>query len=272
MKHFIEILKEHRIDIHKEYNTLFELIFSEKKSYLGKNSFYSEINDNFCNIWFRGTAISLEDFELKHNIDLSVYSNNITLDEFILFCEVWYNISLAAMGSFTMIFHSVQPSFIIEQINRIIKELNFKSIENERITVFVPMNKEAIEVSEIVNENEFETLFYNHYSLRGNIEKKRELLLKFANYLEPKRKELKAINSKLESEIFQLFNKLNIRHNNVDKDNKIYYVKYVEQMDINELEKWYDQVYQMYLLAILEIEHLNRKDELSVLINNINNK
>lgn len=61
-----------------------------------------------------------------------------------------------------------------------------------------------------------------------------------------------------------LFNNLNIRHNNVNS-NDSKYKAYVAKMSCNELEHWYDETYQMCLLAILELEHKERKADLDEL-------
>ena len=54
---------------------------------------------------------------------------------------------------------------------------------------------------------------------------------------------------------------MNIRHNNVDPDLKGKYKAYVARMPNDELEKWYDETYQMCLLAFLQLENLARKVE-----------
>ena len=82
-----------------------------------------------------------------------------------------------------------------------------------------------------------------------------------ASILEAKRKELNQADKKLESNLFYAFNNLNIRHNNVDSELKGKYKAYVAQMSNDELEKWYDETYQMCLLAFLQIENLDQKAE-----------
>ena len=141
----------------------------------------------------------------------------------------------------------------------------YKRINKNNLFIFVEANKEAIAVSEILKDEPYDVLQYNHHSLKGNIEAKKSLLLKFSNILEPKRKELAIINSSLESKIFGLFNNLNIRHNNVDLDSK-HYKKYVSEMDKQELESWYDEIYQMFLIAMLQLEHFKKIDDINELL------
>ena len=63
-----------------------------------------------------------------------------------------------------------------------------------------------------------------------------------------------------------------IRHNNVDENCKSSYNSYIAEISDKELEKIYDETYQMCLLAFMELEHLNRKEKISDLKNRINNK
>ena len=43
-------------------------------------------------------------------------------------------------------------------------------------------------------------------------------------------------------------------------------------MNDNELENWYDDAYQMSLLAFLELEYFERKDRIKKLKENMQNK
>lgn len=69
---------------------------------------------------------------------------------------------------------------------------------------------------------------YNSYLLKGNLDRKREILLALSNEFEPIREEFKKINKKLASNCGFLLNKLNIRHNNNDK--------YVSKLTDEEIE------------------------------------
>ncbi len=97
---------------------------------------------------------------------------------------------------------------------------------------------------------------YNHHSIKGNIEAKKGILLKLVELLEPKRKDL---SNTLGSDLFFLINNFNIRHNNTDPNDKSKYKSKVAEMPADELEHIYDEVYQMCLLAFMELEHAERK-------------
>ena len=110
---------------------------------------------------------------------------------------------------------------------------------------------------------------YNHRTLRGEIELKKKILLAMGAELEAKRKKLHAINSTLENDIFFMLNNLNIRHNNKSKGDKNY-KEYVAKMRKDRLEKWYDELYQMLLLAFLLMDNTKRVEKVKELKEKIN--
>ena len=71
--------------------------------------------------------------------------------------------------------------------------------------------------------------------------------------------------------IFYCFNNLNMRHRNTAEGDK-QYKKYVAKMSNKELENWYDEIYQMCLLAFLEFENSNRYIKFDQLKKNIETK
>lgn len=110
---------------------------------------------------------------------------------------------------------------------------------------------------------------YNHRSLRGELEQKKKILLAMGLELEAKRKRLRTINSALENDIFFMLNNLNIRHNNKSKGDKNY-KEYVAKMRKDRLEKWYDELYQMILIAFLLMGNAKRADKVKELKSKIN--
>lgn len=86
--------------------------------------------------------------------------------------------------------------------------------------------------------------------------------------LEPKRNVLKGINQSLERNIFFMLNNLNLRHNNCAERDKNY-KKAVASMTPMDLEHWYDELYQMILLANLELENSKRLHDIDSLKNTL---
>ena len=93
--------------------------------------------------------------------------------------------------------------------------------------------------------------------MKGNITEKKNIILQLASLLEPKRNQLKEINHNLEDILFYCFNNLNIRHENITPGTTNFKAR-IKSMGKNELEKWYDEVYQLCLLAFLEIDNKER--------------
>ena len=178
-----------------------------------------------------------------------------------------WQLSMAYEGQRDYMSGSVAPT--IQQINRVIEKIGYMGSTQNGFTIFVEKSNEAIAVAEILpKEVSYKVIAYNHYSMKGAIEQKKDVLLKLANLLEGKRKKLSSANPTLEDNLFYAFNNLNIRHSNVDI-NSAKYKKYVAEMSVDTLENWYDEVYQMCLLAFLEIDNLERKKRFIELKNQI---
>jgi hypothetical protein len=260
-KNFAEILKSAKIDIKKEYEKLYEMLYDQDldNGYGPKTSLYDEYNENFIHMWFRGTSLSLEDFDDEYGFDFDKYPPNFDIEYLIRFCEYFYNLSTAYMGVPNLL-DRYNVTLITQQIYRVIEKIGYMPAEQDGFTIFVEKSIPAIAVSEIVpNELSYKVISYNHHSMKGNLENKKETLLKLANLLEGKRKQLKSINSSLEDDLFYAFNNLNLRHNNKDISYKEKYKKHIADVSNTELENWYDEIYQMCLLAFLEIEQIARK-------------
>jgi hypothetical protein len=135
----------------------------------------------------------------------------------------------------------------------------------DEISIFVPKDRGAVSVSEIVSpEISYKVLEYNHYTMKGDIARKRETLRILADQLEPRRVELAAINKELANNVFFMFNNMNIRHNNCAEGDKNY-KEVVAKMSQDELESWYDETYQLCLLAFLELDNVERTKKVAQL-------
>lgn len=156
---------------------------------------------------------------------------------------------------------------IEENIESCLNWVNFetKEFKTQQKVLVVQKNAATTAVAEIVEENlAFEIVQYNHFLLKGDIETKKKILIKLGNNLEPRREELKSINKNLEDSIFFMLNNMDLRHNNRSKKDKNY-KEYVAKMKKKNLEEWYDELYQMILLAYLELDQVNRFDRVKQL-------
>ena len=157
--------------------------------------------------------------------------------------------------------------FFLEQIRLVVEEIGYKWITDKMIYSLIEKNTAAISVSEselIPDDMSFDVLFYNHYSLSGNTNEKKQILLKFASVLEHKDNELNEESPALKRDLFFAFNNLNIRHNNVDPNGDAY-KPIVAAMSSTELESLYDEIYQMCLLAVMLIDNKERKEKFRLL-------
>lgn len=143
----------------------------------------------------------------------------------------------------------------------ILEQYNHKAyINDDKDCVLIIEDKpEVSAVAEIVETNlALDVIRYNHRSLQGEVELKKQILIALGAELEPKRKELQTINKQLSEDVFFMLNNINIRHNNRSKKDKAKYKEYVAKMSKKQLEKWYDELYQMMLLAFLLLDNSER--------------
>lgn len=143
----------------------------------------------------------------------------------------------------------------------ILEQYNHAAFTSEKKDcVLIVENKgEVTAVAEILPAKlAFDTIKYNHRSLQGEIELKKSILISLGAELEPKRKELQSIDKRLSEDIFFMLNNIDIRHNNRSKKDKAKYKEYVAKMTKKQLENWYDELYQMLLLAFLLLDNVDR--------------
>lgn len=145
-----------------------------------------------------------------------------------------------------------------------------KYYEKKEKALVVPKDAVSTAVAEILDSNlAYSVIEYNHYLLKGDVEKKKAILLALGNEIEPRRSEIESLNKQLASDIFFMLNNLDIRHNNRQKGDKHYKEK-IAKMRLSTLEKWYDELYQIMLLAILLLDNTERTNKINELKTKIN--
>lgn len=232
-----------------------------------------EYIDKFCfKYWaYRGRYINLNDFLRGLKFDFLVEDAKFNMESHLTLIELIYN------------FWNITNNIVIdEESNSMLKKCgNFyhiKEVMDEILqecnhTVYYKQSKDCLVVIE--NKPEvtaaaeimpnpvlaFNVIKYNHRSLKGDIEAKKSILISLATELEPKRTDLLNADSKLSDDIFFMLNNLNIRHNNCNKSKKSSYNEYVAEMLPRQLENWYDELYQMILLAFLLLDNKERSNK-----------
>lgn len=271
---FAQILQEAKIDPKQEYKKLYGMLFDRTIVVSNSNrvSAYDELSECFLSFPFRGTCLSLEEFNELNDFHFEKEPTNFKIDELILLCEYMENLLIAYQYiplNFPYGYGNMRPQFInvqfyLQQIGQVIERIGYMQATQNGFTIFVEKSPAAIAVAEsdlVPKELSYRIISYNHYSMKGQLEAKKSALVQLASLLEPKRGSLKKADKTLESDLFYLFNNLNIRHNNVDPADSAKYKPFIVQMKQEELEHWYDETYQMCLLAFLQLEQTERKIE-----------
>lgn len=219
-----------------------------------KGNVEAVIEDKLFFVWKqRGSCLNCEEMRRKLGINITKYG----LDDIIIRLEYYLNIiNLANTKLRYPNFQKTQQFIILEDnIKILLDHLNYEclNIPEEEKILLVPKNATATSVAEISSKDTaLAILMYNHASLKGDLSQKRNLLLKI--YLEYETLLKKGITGF--SEYFDktrgLINKLNIKHNNK---------KEIENFDNEQLEEWYDELYQLLLFCVLIKDNKERKDK-----------
>lgn len=273
-KPFSQVLKNASIDLRREYDRLYSLFYLQtfQINQTSSTNLRDYCATHFVSFPFRGTCVSLDDFDEFYGHHYEKTPKDIDQDYLVSFCEYIYNILYYSRGigynglGFIQAFDLSEPiQFCLQQVLRVIEAIGYMPNVQDGITDFAPKNQASISVAEIVDSDlSYKVIEYNHYSMKGDLERKKSILLSLADKLEPQRAKLKQINSALESDLFYLLNSANVRHNNSDPKGKNY-IAIVAGMDNSTTEKWYDDIYQMCLLAFLELDNIERKERVKQL-------
>ena len=266
---FSQILKNANIDIQREYSRLFHMFYDKH----GDEYSVERICEfNFERFPFRDTCTDLADFNEVYGFNYVEQPADFDENYLVNFCEYSYNLSKFNCGMAGIVYGQDPVREYMNQIFKVIEKIGYMENDVDGITEFVPKDQAAIAVAEIVEQSlSYRLIEYNHHSMKGDLDKKKKIIRDLADKLEPERKRLGNYNKELSDNLFYLVNKLNIRHNNIAEGTPNYYPT-VANMDDDELETWYDEIYQMLLLAFLELEHIERKEKIKGLKERIENK
>ena len=255
---FFDLLKNSKVDVNFELqklNNLFiqDCCFHRRKSY----SLHDLVAENFAKYYKRREHfLSLQ--ELLNAIYLECFDIS-EFDKYFLYAEMYVDL-ISMLDNLDNQEIESQKNIIKTQIERVISSLGYKFIVIDDRQIIVENNVFANEAAQAVTafadiKEALSILEYNHFSIKGNIERKKEILKKIADLLEPWRKPLnksselkdllKANNDKIQAleKLFYMYNKFNIRHNNEDQ--------MLTGLSNQEIESWYDKIYTMSLFVIL---------------------
>lgn len=260
-KNYFEILEESslNLDLGKELDKLEQIIHeSFWDDDMRENcSLYELIEINFKHYRNRRHFLTIK--ELIN--DLLMNSRKLSIKEryFIMaemYLDLFSTLHMTGAGSLDK-----QVRYFLEQVKTVSNSIGYKLIRSNNRLIIVEDNAFANEAAQAVSEfadvkEALSILEYNHFSNKGNIDRKKEILIKIASLLEPWRDDLnnniefknvlklKNNNKVLALEkLFRMFNELNIRHNNEDQ--------MLTGLSDREIESWYDKIYTMSLFVIL---------------------
>lgn len=246
-KNYFEILDTMNFNPSTEFNNLCVLL---------SNGLSEELNHKFLNYRNRKTFIDFEEF-----LGFCLSQADNELEKLFIFAELLNDMLSIINPNHPFLWNDVYA--VRENINRILDLSNheFLILENGR-QIIVEKNVYASEVSQILSETNMQdaikVLEYNHFANKGNIQRKKEILIALANYLEPFRRELnnseelkdilKVNNQKVIAfeKLFEMYNNFGLRHNNSNQ--------YHLDLTDDELEQWYDDIYTSTLFVILSMD------------------
>lgn len=241
------------------------------------HSTYTELSDSFTSFYFHGTYLTLQEFDEENGFNFPDPSKaNPKFDDLILLMEYFYNMLTGYMGANHFAFDNrINTQFLMQHILKVSEAIGYTQASEDGFTVFVEKNAvvSAVAESELIPlELSYKLIAYDHHSMRGDLEGKKTIILRLAALLEAKKSILHQVNLNLENDLFYIFNNFNLRHNNCDSSAKGKYKPYIANMKEDDLEKWYDEAYQMCLLAFMEIEQAARKPKFDAIKTEIEKK
>ena len=258
-QNYFDILNRMEFDPQRELKNLMDLLEMERnfKSIYYETSLNSAISDNFLDYPNRSTFTSYS--QMVEFVGLNIYN---TTEQLFVFSEFLVDIFCNLAEKFTEE-ESEFIQIIFDNIKRFLELSNHELITLDNGNkIIVEKNVYASEASQIVSETSIEeaikVLEYNHFSNKGNIQRKKEILIALVNYLEPFRRELnnseelkdilKVNNQKVIAfeKLFEMYNNFGLRHNNSNQ--------YHLDLADDELEQWYDDIYTSTLFVILSMD------------------
>lgn len=264
------------INMANEVDRIVTMSLQEKNMYYYEYMTVFNFVDKYCfQDWSqRGHFVDVKDFLEAVNYKKLKNEAKVNVESFMTFIELTYNFWLLAYRDLIDEKSSSKWSNNFYHLRDVmldnLEKYNHKVFIDEDMVLVIEDKPEVTAVAEILPPQlSLDVIKYNHRSLQGEIELKKQILISLGAELEPKRRELQALNRQLSEDIFFMLNNINVRHNNRSKKDKSKYKEYVAKMRKDRLEKWYDELYQMILLAFLLLDNVERASNVKELKNKI---
>lgn len=267
--HIFDIIKQN-YDMEEEFLKIKSLFL--KKIFHPVGLYSSLAIEDIADLYFskydnRNNIENCQEFKNKINNyinkkDNSYYPLFKNIENIIIYLEYFINI-ISFVESLDVIknikYDENKYKILKDNINLLIENTNYEKFIDKKTKqiLLIPKNPEAIAVAEQTKNIEIANaiLKYNHYSLKGNLEDKRNLLISIANeYNDFLHSKLAGFNKELDMAIF-LINNCHIRHNNKSGNEE---KKLIANLKNEDLEKLYDDTYQLILFCILAKTNVER--------------
>lgn len=263
-----DIIKGRRFNVVREYARIWSLFNSADNIGPRITPLISLVDGNiqFFPDSFKNRALSLDDFNDTYGFKFNQPNESTTVQELISYCE--YVVTLCDhLWKYASISLDYESEYLKDDLYRTVEgcmdELGLIAAKRDEITIFVDKDPTVIAVAELVDEAlAYDVKAFIHKQTKGDLQKKKTILKYLADDIEPQRNKLNSINKTLATNLFQMFQKF-VRHNNNDN-------LYISSISPKEVEDCYDDIYQMWLLAKLEIDNLERKKRVEDVLKKIN--
>lgn len=252
---FFEILEKREIKPSEEFRRLVTLFRYQWRTLYGNTSVKQIINRFFHRVpvHIRQTFLSVDELLKELCVSEDSYYGNCW-KELFLYSEMLLNLINA-----TKIYLDKDETAretaqqIIANIKVILEKTNHEWRQIKEGYVIVDKNPATTEAIECLEDDKADLALnmieYNRVLLKGNLQRKREILSNMAGYVEPLQNLFKGTAySSLYSDSRNMVNNLNIRHNNSGKDSL---PEYAKKWSEKEFEEWYDNCYHTLLMVIL---------------------
>lgn len=222
----------------------------------------------FKRLNIRSTFININD--LMESLEFNYIDEDCSFDKLFLFCEFLFALFFECeefLRGNSSVAHK-QGVVIIDNICNILEKTNheFHDIGDNK-HIIIEKNKKVLQAIEAIEDESvaIEAIEYNHYRLRGDLLKKRSILLSLGNYIEPLLRSNKLKNNgyaDIQSDLGFLLNNFHIRHNNKEGKKA---QEYILEIENSVLEIWYDRTYNIILSALIISESIEINNMLTEL-------
>ena len=229
-----------------DYNSSFEEYISEKQF------------NNWCG---RGVFLNLE--IMKRTCRINKITENSTKEDCLLYLEYVYNMLPLIKNNPNLRYMKNSYDALIKTIEKIISDHNYEFKEIDGLYYLI-LSDEILDnvldsAEDVVKDN---AVRFRSVRNKGNLENKKQILCSLATNIESLKHTMD--NKKyghLRSDTTFLLNKINIRHS----ENQI-------QLPKDQIEEWYDRTFDLCMLSLHSIKHIDIMDEIESMKSDLNIK